>query len=104
MHHSSESNIDLNALIAAYGKLTQSSEPYERVVGSLCVAGILTKRLAPLTDGQIGQLLSDYVWDELTLFSPQMAICEEAVQRLLRSLEKDIHEHCSVGMQERSDV
>jgi hypothetical protein len=37
--NSTESDVHLDALIAAYTKLTNSQEPYEQVVGSLCVAG-----------------------------------------------------------------
>lgn len=92
-----EVDIDLHELIEANRKLTQSPEPYEQVVGSLCVAGILTKRLARLSDTEIGQLLSDYVWSELTLFSPEMAILEEGIQRLFRPVEEDTRGRCLVG-------
>ena len=88
-NRTAENNLDLHAVITEYAKLTNSPEAYERVVGSLCVAGILTHRLALLSDREIGQLVSDYVWTELPWSSPQMAICEEAAQRLIRSVEKD---------------
>jgi hypothetical protein len=47
---SAENSLDLHAVIVEYAKLTNSPEPYERVVGSLCVAGILTKHLAVLSE------------------------------------------------------
>jgi hypothetical protein len=82
---SAENSLALHAVITEYAKLTNSPEPYERVVGALCVAGILTHRLTLLSDREIGQLVFDYVWTELRWSSPQMAICEEAAQRLSRS-------------------
>jgi len=62
-----------------------SKHPFEQVVCTLWVAGTLKLRLAQLTDRQIGQLLWDHVLDDLTLFGPDAAICEQAVRRLLRS-------------------
>jgi hypothetical protein len=88
-NRAAENRLDLQAVISEYAKLTNSPEPYERVVGALCVTGILTKRLAQLSDREIGQLVSDYVLTELPWSSPQMAICEEAAQRLSRSVEND---------------
>jgi hypothetical protein len=86
---SAENSLDLHAVITEYAKLTNSRKTYERVVGSLCVAGILTKHLAQLSDKEMGQLVSDYVWTELPWSSPQMAICEVAAQRLSRTVEND---------------
>lgn len=86
---SAGNDLYLHAVITEYAKLTTSNEPYERVVGSLCVAGILTKHLAQLSDKEIGQLVSDYIWTELPWSSPQMCICEEAARRLLRTVEND---------------
>jgi hypothetical protein len=85
----SQDNIDLHAMIEAQRKLTHSKEPYERVVGVLCVAGMLKKRLARLNDEELGQLLVEYVSNELTMFSPEAAICEEAAQRLFRAVEEE---------------
>jgi hypothetical protein len=58
--------------------------PMSRICSRLFLGGI-KRRLAQLTDRQIGQLLWDHVLDELTLFGPGAAICEHAVRRLLRS-------------------
>jgi len=63
---------------------------------------MLTKRLAQLSDRDIGRLLSDYVWSELTLFSPAMAILEEGIQRLSRSLEEDTHQITPISEEELS--
>ena len=35
-------------------RLSASKNPFERVVGTLCVAGLLKERLAVLTDEQLG--------------------------------------------------
>jgi hypothetical protein len=65
--------------------LAQSGDKYQQVMCRLWVVGTLKRRLKRLTDRQCGQLLYDYVWDELCYFSPAMAICEEAKRRLMRS-------------------
>ena len=81
-----EEELSVHALIAAQQRLMDSKHPFAQVVGTLWVAGTLKRRLAQLTDRQIGQLLWDHVLDELTLFGPDAAICEHAVRRLFRSL------------------
>ena len=98
MHNSSESNIDLYKLIEAQRKLTRSKEPYERVVGVLCVSGMLKKRLVRLSDEELGQLLVEYVSNELTMFSPEVAICEEAAQRMFRAVEEECLTAVEEGM------
>jgi hypothetical protein len=65
--------------------LAQSGEKYEQVMCRLWVVGTLKTRLKHLTDRQCGQLLYDYVWNNLCYFSPAMAICEESKRRLMRS-------------------
>jgi hypothetical protein len=65
--------------------LAQSGEKFEQLMCRLWVVGTLKRRLTLLTDRQCGQLLYDYVWNDLCYFSPAMAICEEAKRRLMRS-------------------
>ena len=65
--------------------LRDSKRPFQRVMGTLWVNEMLKRRLARLTDKQIAQLMCDYVWGELALFSPEAAICDLATQRLFRS-------------------
>jgi hypothetical protein len=79
-----DGDIRLYELIEAQRKLANSTQPYEQVIARLWVTGTLTKRLAQLSDNQIGHLLSDVVLHELNFFSPAVAICEAASQRLLR--------------------
>ena len=86
MEKASDKEFDAHTLIEAQRRLMSSKHPFERVVCTLWVAGTLKRRLAKLTDREIGQLLWDHVLDELTLFGPDAAICEHAVRRLLRSM------------------
>lgn len=85
MEQPSDKEFGVHALIEAQRKLMNSTHPFEQVVGTLWVAGTLKRRLARLTDWQIGQLLWDHVLDELPLLGPGAAICEHAIRRLLRS-------------------
>jgi hypothetical protein len=85
MELASDKEFDVHALIEAQRRLINSKHPFEHVVCTLWVAGTFKRRLAQLTDRQIGQLLWDHVLDELTLFGPDAAICEHAVRRLFRS-------------------
>ncbi len=72
-------------LIEVQRIISNSEQPFERVVGTLFFAGILKERLALLTDKQIGQLVSDFVSNQLGFLDPTMTICEHAAQRLFRS-------------------
>ena len=77
--------IGVRALVEMQRTLRNSKRPFQRVMGTLWVNEMLKRRLASLTDKQIAQLMCDYVWGELTLFSPEAAICDLATQRLFRS-------------------
>lgn len=70
-------------------KLAVSRNPFERVVGSLVIAGQLSERLARLSDRSIGRLMFRYVWNGLQLASPEACICIEATRRLLRTRRRD---------------
>lgn len=87
MHHdlSGEAEISVQDLIEAQHKLSASANPFERVVGSLFAAGLLKERLSALKDHEIGQLMFDYVWNDMNIFGPEMTICEVATERLLDS-------------------
>jgi hypothetical protein len=65
--------------------LSQGTEPYERVVGALFAAGVLRARLDDLSDAQIGELVFDYVLDQLDLLAPEIVLCQGAIDQLLRS-------------------
>ena len=80
---SGEEKISVDGLIEEQRRLSASESPFERVVATLCVAGLLKRKLAGLTDAAVGRLMFDLILDELALFSPAMTICQEATERLL---------------------
>ena len=80
-----EEGISVEGLIDTQRRLSASKNPFERVIGTLCVAGLLKRRLAALSDAAVGQLMFDYVWNDIHVFSPELTICEVATDRLLHS-------------------
>ena len=82
-YYSGEAEISVQSLIEAQRKLSISRNHFERVVGSLFVAGLLQERLSALSDHELGQLMFDYVSDDMNVFSPELAICQVATERLL---------------------
>ena len=82
---SSESEISVQDLIQVQRQLSISRNRFERVVGSLFVAGFLQERLSELSDPEVGQLMVDYVLDDMNVFSSELAICQVATERLLGS-------------------
>jgi hypothetical protein len=85
MHWSFDKDITVADLIEIQRSFARAQSTSERVVGTLWAAGTLDKRLAQLTDPQIGQLLSNFVYDQLGIFEPEMTICKQATRRLFRS-------------------
>ena len=82
-YYSGEEEISVEGLIEAQRTLSLSRNPFKRVVGSLCVSGILKARLAALPDEALAQLMFDHVWNQLGIFGPELAICQVATERLL---------------------
>jgi hypothetical protein len=80
-----DKDITVSELIEIQRRLARAEKPFDRLVGTLWAAGTLESRLAQLTDHQIGQLLTDFVDDQLGLFEPEMTICQQATRRLFRS-------------------
>jgi len=85
LEHDPEERIDVHTLVESQRRLIDSKHPFEQVVAALWVGGTLKRRLAQLTDRQVGQLVWDYVLDQLTLFGPDATICQHATERLFRS-------------------
>ena len=77
-----EEEISVDVLLEEQRKLAHSTNPFERVVGSLCVGAILKERLVGLPNSTIGRLMTDYVWSELNLLGPESVIVEIASERL----------------------
>ena len=84
-YRSGEERISVEGLIDTQRRLSASKNPFERVIGTLCVAGLLKRRLAALSDAAVGQLMFDYVWNDMHVFSPELTICQVATDRLLHS-------------------
>jgi len=81
--HDSGQEISVEDLIVEQRRLSASKNPFDRVVGTLCLAGLLRQRLAALTDPAVGQLMFNHVCNEMNVFSPELTICEVATERLL---------------------
>ena len=77
--------IGVEGLVEEQRRLSASKNPFERVVGTLCVAGLLKERLTASSDATLGQLMLDHVWSELNLLGPESLIVEIASERLLHS-------------------
>ena len=84
-HNHGIEETSIEALIEEQRRLACSENPFERVIGSLLVAGLLRQRLALLPNETVGQLMFDYVWNVMDVFSPEMAICQVATERLRNS-------------------
>ena len=85
MGQTPEQEITVCDLIEIQRMLADSENPFERLVGTLFVAGALDIRLAKLTDRQIGQLMFDHFRNHLGILLPETTICEHATRRLFRS-------------------
>jgi hypothetical protein len=81
---SREPEISVEDLIVEQRRLSASKNPFARVVGTLCLAGLLKRRLVALTDAAVGQLMFNHVCNEMNVFGPELTICEVATERLLR--------------------
>ena len=74
MGQAPEQEIMVCDLIEIQRMLANAEHPFERLVGTLFVAGMLDMRLAKLTDRQIGQLMFDAVADQLSILRPETMI------------------------------
>jgi hypothetical protein len=81
-----EEEISVDVLIEEQRSLVHSMNPFERVVGSLCIGAILKEQLAGLPNSTISQLLTDQIWSGLNLLGPESVIVEIASERLLESV------------------
>ena len=81
-YYSEEETISVEGLIEEQRKLAHSTNPFERVVGSLCIGAILKEQLVGLPNWTIGRLMTDYVWSGLNLLGPESVIVEIASERL----------------------
>jgi hypothetical protein len=84
-YYSGDKEIGLEDLIQEQRSLARSKNPFERLVGSLCIGAILKERLVGLPNSTISQLLTDQIWGQLNLLGPESVIVEIASERLLES-------------------
>jgi hypothetical protein len=82
-YYSGDKEIGLEDLIQEQRSLARSKNPFERVVGSLCIGAILKEQLMRLPNSAISQLLTDQIWSQLNLLEPESVIVEVASDRLI---------------------
>jgi hypothetical protein len=75
-------------LIDTQRRLANSGNSSERLVGTLIIAGRLSRCLTRVSDRVIGSLMFKHIWNVLMLTSPEMTIAMEATRRLLRKRRK----------------
>lgn len=81
-YHSEEEELSVEGLIEAQRRLSHSKNPFERVIGSLCIGSILKKQLVGLPNSAISRLMTDHIWSDLNLLGPESVIVEIASERL----------------------
>jgi hypothetical protein len=96
--------ISVDVLIEEHRSLAHAKNPFERVVGSLCIGAILKKQLTGLPNSAIGQLMTDHIWCQLNLLGPESVIVEIASERLLESAIATASKAASVEKRETSLV
>jgi hypothetical protein len=82
-YHSGDKEIGLEDLIQEQRSLARFKNPFERVVGSLCIGAILKEQLVGLPNSAISQLMTDHIWSQLNLLGPESVILEIASERLI---------------------
>jgi len=83
-------NITVDALIEEQRRLSASTNPFERVLGSLCIGAILKEQLVGLPNSTISQLVTDHIWSDMNLLGPESVIVEIASERLIERCETSL--------------
>jgi len=89
-YYSGDKEIGLEDLIQEQRSLARSKNPFERVVGSLCISAILKEQLVRLPNSAISRLLTDQIWSQLNLLEPESVIVEIASERLVEKREASL--------------
>jgi hypothetical protein len=89
-YYSGDKEIGLEDLIQEQRSLARSKNPFERVVGSLCIGAILKEQLVRLPNSAISRLLTDQIWSQLSLLEPESVIVEIASERLVEKREASL--------------
>jgi hypothetical protein len=103
-HYSGEEEISVEGPVEEQRRLARSKNPFQRVIGSLCIGAILKEQLVGLPNGTIGRLMTDYVYSGLNLLGPESVIVEIASERLLESAIAFVPKAASVEKCETSLV
>jgi len=98
-YYSGDKEIGLEDLIQEQRSLARSKNPFERVVGSLCIGAILKEQLVRLPNSVISRLMTDYVWSDLNLLGPESVVVEVASERLIEKYGKSmVCPECGEGL------
>ena len=89
-YYSGDKEIGLEDLIQEQRSLARSKNPFERVVGSLCIGAILKEQLVGLPNSTISRLMTDHIWSQLNLLGPESVIVEIASERLVEKRETSL--------------
>jgi hypothetical protein len=79
-----EKGLTIREIIAEQRRRSRSSNAAERFVAALLIPGVLRERLRGLTDFQLGQVFDREVCPNVSVLVPELTICMEAAERLLR--------------------
>jgi hypothetical protein len=69
-------------------KRVRSYNPAERFAAALLIPAELSRRLRPLGNSEIAQLLDDEVCENMSILAPEATVCVEAALRLRRAMPK----------------
>ena len=98
-YYSGDKEIGLDVLIEEQRNLARSQNPFERVIGSLCIGAILKEQLVRLPNNAISRLMTDYVWSDLNLLGPESVVVEVASERLIEKYGKSmVCPECGEGL------
>ncbi len=75
----------ISELMEEQRRRVRSSNPAERFAAALLLPAELAKRLRPLSNFHLGELLEHEVCWNLNLLAPELTVCAEAAERLRRT-------------------
>ena len=69
-------------------KRVRSHNPAERLAAALLIPAELSRRLRPLSNSEIAQLLNEEVCGNMSILPPEATVCIEAALRLRRATDR----------------
>lgn len=78
----------IRELMEEQRKRVRSRNPAERLAAVLLIPAELSRRLRPLGNTEIAQLLEDEVCDKMSILAPEATVCAEAALRLRRATDR----------------